>query len=169
MAAIRALVGGGHSKCTTVFYYLEFGLLMFRHIIMMKRLSYHHHIITRDDNELIRKVYQKQKDTPLIGDWVKLIEKDYAFIGEDWNDDVLKNMPKEAFTKLVKEKVRNAAFSSYLSMKDESKTKMRYLKYEKFEMQGYLSSNIFSMEEKKLLFALRSKCYSAKNNLKKNE
>ena len=55
---------------------------------MTKRLSYHHHIITRDDNELIRKVYQKQKDTPLIGDWVKLIEKDYAFIGEDWNDDV---------------------------------------------------------------------------------
>jgi hypothetical protein len=76
-------------------------------------------------------------------------------------------MPKEASIKLVKEKVQNAAFSSYLSMKDESKTKMRYLKYEKFEMQGYLSSNIFSMEEKKLLFALRSKCYSAKNNFKK--
>ena len=78
---------------------------MFRHIIMIKRLNYHRHIITRDYNELIRKVYQKQKDDPLIGDWVKLIEKDHAFIGQDWNTDVLKNIPEEDFIKLVKEKV----------------------------------------------------------------
>ena len=88
---------------------------------MIKRLSYYHHIITRDDNELIRKVYQKKKDAPLLGDWVKLTEKDYAFIREDWNDNFFLNMPKKVFIKLVNEMVQNAAFSSYLSKKDESK------------------------------------------------
>ena len=52
-----------------------------------------------EDNELIRKVYQKQKDDPLIGDWVKRMEKYYAFIGLNWNDDVLRNTPKEDFIK----------------------------------------------------------------------
>ena len=167
LAVLRAIIGGGHSKCTKAFYYLEFGILMFRHIIMIKRLNYHHHIITRDDRELIKKVYQKQKDAPLIGDWVKLIQRDYDFIGEDWNDEIIRSIPKEDFTKLVNEKVQKAAFSSYLAMKEKSKTKMKYLKYDKFERQDYLSNKMFNRSEIKLLFALRSKCFSAKNNFKK--
>ena len=54
-AALRAIVGGGHSKCPKVFYYLEFGILMFRHVMMIKRIGYHHHILTRDDKEIIKK------------------------------------------------------------------------------------------------------------------
>ena len=97
MAALRALVGGGHSRCPKAFYYLEFGTLMVRHVIMIKRLSYHHHIITRDDSEIIKKIYLKQKEDPLKGDWVQLIQKDYEFIQEDWNDDFLKSIPKDIF------------------------------------------------------------------------
>ena len=60
MSALRTIIGAGHSKCPKPFYYLEYGLLMFRHIIMMKRLSYHYHIVTREDDEMIKKVYMKQ-------------------------------------------------------------------------------------------------------------
>ena len=47
MAAIRALVGGGHSKCSKAFYYLEFGIWMFRHAYnhdqeIKLSSSYHH-------------------------------------------------------------------------------------------------------------------------------
>ena len=51
----------GHSKCSKVFYYLEFGVINLRHIIMSRRLMFHHHILTREDNETIKKVYGKQK------------------------------------------------------------------------------------------------------------
>ena len=62
-AGLRALIGGhkggGHAKCSKAFYYLEFGALMIKHIIMIKRLMYHHHILSRDDCEMIKKVYLK--------------------------------------------------------------------------------------------------------------
>ena len=35
MAALRAIIGGGHSKCPKAFYFLEFGTLMIRHLIMI--------------------------------------------------------------------------------------------------------------------------------------
>ena len=56
MAAIRALMDGGHSKCPKAFYFLEFGTLMVRHLVMIRRLMYHRHILTREDCETIKNV-----------------------------------------------------------------------------------------------------------------
>ena len=49
LAALRAIIGGGHSKCPKSFYFLEFGTLMIRHLIVIRRLMFHYHIVTRDD------------------------------------------------------------------------------------------------------------------------
>ena len=76
VAALKALVAG-HSKCPTAFYFLEFGTLMIRHKVMIKRLMYHHHIISRDDNEIIKKVYNKQKDHFTKGDWFQTVKSDF--------------------------------------------------------------------------------------------
>ena len=86
MAALRTIIGGGHSRCPKPFYFLEYGLLMFRHIIMIKRISFHYHIFTREDNELIKKIYRKQKESHIRGDWIQTLRKDYDFIGEDLED-----------------------------------------------------------------------------------
>ena len=59
LAALRTIIGGGHSRCPKPFYYLEYGLIMFRHIIMIRRINYHYHIVTREDTEIIKKVYMK--------------------------------------------------------------------------------------------------------------
>ena len=66
-AALKDLAAG-HSKCSKVFYYLEFGALMICHKVMIRRLMHHHHIIKRDDKEIIRKVTLKQEDSPCKGD-----------------------------------------------------------------------------------------------------
>ena len=55
-AALRAIMAGGHYKCPQAFYFLEFGTLMVKHIIMVRRLMYHYHIVKRDDCETIKKV-----------------------------------------------------------------------------------------------------------------
>ena len=144
MAAFRALIGGGHSKCPKACYSLEFVTLMIRHVVMIKRLIYHHHIITRDDSELIKKVYMKQKENPLKGDWVQLIQRDFEFIEEDWNDFHIRSIPKDIYIKNIKEKVQKAAFKNYLSLREASKTKMKPLIYEELQMQKYLTSNQFN-------------------------
>ena len=54
------LLLGGHSKCPSVFYHLETGTLMLRHIVMMHRMMYHHHILTRNDNETIKRKNQQK-------------------------------------------------------------------------------------------------------------
>ena len=168
LAALRTIIGGGHSRCPKPFYYLEYGLIMFRHIIMIKRINYHYHIITREDKELIKRVYMKQKESPIKGDWIHAVRKDYEFIGENLEnmEDCIKNTSKDVFSKNIKYKVYQAAFKSYLELKESCRKKMSNLTYEQFVIQDYLTSTQFNSEEKKLLFSLRSNCYPAKNNFK---
>ena len=44
---------------------------------------------------------------------------------------------------------------------------MKNLKYDSITIQPYLITEYFSLEEKKLLFSLRSQCYDAKLNFRK--
>ena len=59
-ALLRSLVKG-HSKTPVIFQHLEFGTLMLRHVVRMKGIMYHHHILSRNTNETIRKICMKQK------------------------------------------------------------------------------------------------------------
>ena len=140
---------------------------MVKHIVMIRRLMYHHHILSREDSEIIKKIYLKQKENACKGDWINLIKKDFGFLGENIQDEVITHTPKDIYRKWVKTKVKNAAFKEYLKLKEESRKKLNSLQYEELEIQPYLESSQFSLEEKQLLYSLRSKCYLAKMNLKK--
>ena len=54
MALLSSLVDG-HAKCSKAFILMEFGVLKIRHRITIRRLMFHHHIVTRDSKELIKK------------------------------------------------------------------------------------------------------------------
>ena len=79
MAALRAIMGGPHSKCPKALHFLEFGTLMVKHIIMIRRFMCHYHISTREDCETIKKNYLKQIKSPSKGDWINLVETDFDF------------------------------------------------------------------------------------------
>jgi hypothetical protein len=166
VAALQALVAG-HSKCPTAFYYLEYGTLMVRHKVMIKRLMFHHHILSREDNELVKKVYNKQKEHTTKGDWIETLREDFEFIGVIMDENLIKCTPKYQYKKFINTKVRDAAFRSYLKLPETSKKKMRGLEYKEFKMQPYMNTSVFSTHEINLLFSLRSKCYPAKMNFKK--
>ena len=167
MASIRALMDGGHSKCPKAFYFLEFGTLMVRHLVMIRRLMYHRHILTRDNTEIIKKIYMKQKVNACKGDWIKLIEKDFLFIEEEINEDWISRTGKDEYNSYIKEKVKVAAFNEYIQLKQKCKKKLKYIHYTDFSIQPYLKSNKISLQEKQLLWSLRSKCYPAKSNFSK--
>jgi hypothetical protein len=166
LALLKQLVDG-HSKCSKVFYYLEFGVISLRHLIMSRRLMYHHHILTREDNETIKKVFMKQKESHLRGDWYKLIISDFEFIEEEIDEDFIKSIQKEGYREYINSKIKAGAYKYYMKQKEKSKKKLKNLKYEEISIQQYLTKEYFSFEEKKLLFSLRSQCYDARLNFRK--
>ena len=111
------------------------------------------------------KVYNKQKEESTKGDWIKLVEKDFLFIEANMNDEEIKTMSKNKYKTWVKEKVKKAAFESYVKEKN-TLTKIKDIEYTCLETQQYLVDTMFSSEERNLLFALRSRCYPVKENFK---
>ena len=119
---LRSLTDG-HSKTSKALVLLKFGMLKVRHIIIIRRLMYHYHLITRPNEQLIKKVYLKQKQNCLKGDWYRTLGDDLKFIGETINDDHISLTPKYDYRKLVQQKVQKAAFLSYLELKENLKRK----------------------------------------------
>ena len=155
-----------HSKTPKEFAHLELETLKLRHILTQNRLLYHHHIITQNENETIRKIYEKQKTTPTKGDWFELLKEDFKFIEQEMDDEKIKSITKEQYKKQVKQWVRKAAFKFFIKEKEGHK-KVQNIVYEDFAIQPYLKSKLFNAEERNLLFALRSNCHPAKNNFRK--
>ena len=81
-------------------------------------MIFHHHILTINEDETIKKVYLKQKEEKTKGDWYEMLQKDFEFIGEEVNDEGIKNTDKLASKKMVKEKAKKAAFECYIRRKE---------------------------------------------------
>ena len=56
---------------------------------------YHYNILTQEDNETIKKMYEKQKKNPTKGDWFQLLKEDFKFIEEDMDEEKIKTMSKQ--------------------------------------------------------------------------
>ena len=69
----------------------------------------------------------------------------------------MRNTPREAYRKIIKEKVGKVALMHLMDMKQISKKKMGDLDYKEHEIQPYMISSKFNHQEIKLLFTLRSR------------
>ena len=74
--------------------YLETGAIPIKFIIKQRRLSYLHHILTRKDNELIKKVYMAQKRKSVNNDWVLTVKKDIDKIKLNLSDEEIAKFKK---------------------------------------------------------------------------
>ena len=83
--------------------HLETGTLPVKYIIAMRRLLYHHNIISRNESELICKVYSAQKINPKKGDWINLLKNDFDLIGETIDDKTIKSLKKNKYKILIKD------------------------------------------------------------------
>ena len=108
-ALLKGLVEG-HSKTATIFHYLETGSLMLRHIIRINRVMYHHHILSLNTEETVRKIYEKQKTGHLKGDWIELLKSDFDFMEIDIDEEEIKRTPKNIYKKKIKDLIKKAAF-----------------------------------------------------------
>ena len=152
-----------HMKTPKEFLYLETGALPIRWILAQRRINYLQQILNRNENELVKKVFLAQNENPTSGDFVKLVKKDLTNLGMKY-EDILASNVKKAY---LKTSVRNVAFKELMSKLNEH-TKVKHIRYEKFEMQQYLAEDSLSRDEASMLTALRSHCVRGiKMNFKK--
>ena len=135
-------------------------------MLMQNRLLYHQHILTRDDSETIKKIYFKQKEESCRGDWYKIIQRDFQFLGIKMDENVIINTPKLVYKKFIKSLIKKAAFEEYMQEKS-SKSKLDEVTYESLKIQPYLTEYKLNTQEKNLLYSLRSRSHPAKSNYKK--
>ena len=129
-------------------------------------MMYHHNILIRDDDETVKKMYMKQKEIRTKGDWFELLKKDFEYIGVEMDEERIKNLTKQEYKQEINTKVKSAAFQELKNMQEKHK-KLDQVVFSDFIIQPYLKSNLFSKDEIKLLYLLRSKCHSSKQNFRK--
>ena len=160
-------VFNAHSKTSNAFLHLETGTMPIRFIIASRRLNYLHNIMSRKENDLVLRVFNAQSESPLDGDFIKLIQTDFDLINEPFNKTLILSMNKKQFKKWVKNKVKKAAFEYLIKQKESDKNKkIQNIKYKNLKLQNYLKSQLFSNYEIETLFKLRSKTIELKSNFK---
>ena len=78
---------------------------------------YHQEILKRDANETISKVYHKQKDSAVKGDWPNLLKEDFNFIGIEINEEEFIATPKATYKKNIKQLINKAVFKYLMNLK----------------------------------------------------
>ena len=135
---LRALVKA-HSKTPLEFLYLEAGALPIRFIISSRRLLFHNNILKRENQELIRRIYNEQLNNPTKGDFVEMIKDDFKTFNIVQNDEEIRNSTTSTYKEHIKKCAKSAAFN-YLIRKQTKHTKINNIKYTQLETQQYMLS-----------------------------
>ena len=90
------------------FLYLESGTIQIQYIKAWRRLIYHQVILKRDNNELTKKIYQAEKDNPIPGECVALLQEEV--IKSEQDDHEIQIANSQAYKENIKSKTRLAAF-----------------------------------------------------------
>ena len=143
-------------------YYLETSSLPVRFILMGRRLMYLWTILHKNDSELVRKVFDTQKQFPVKNDWVLQVEEDMHKCKLELTEEDIASMKQDKFRKMVNKSIQQLS-EEYLKKQIAKHSKTDKL-YPSDKMQNYLINLNMTVEEKKLLFLLRSRMYSVKKN-----
>ena len=153
-------------RCTAIeSFYMETAAIPIRFLLIKRRLMYYWSILTKSDNELVKRVFNAQKSFPVKNDWICQIKEDLLICEIELSENEIKDMKKCTFKKLIDEKVQNLSFSFLISLKSmHSKSKNLTISD---CMQPYLKNSNLSIEEKKLMFRLKNRLIDVKANYKK--
>ena len=99
------------------------------------------------------------KETPLKGDWIKLLEEDLEKVGLSLEDENrVSNLTKSTFKKEIKKKITELSKFGLECVK-MSHEKVRTIIHQNLgKPQAYLTSGTFSNSQRSILFNLRSSC-----------
>ena len=70
-----------HCKTGIEWIMADTGKNNLKSLIQIRRLMYLWHLLSRDENEMISRIYNSQKVSNSVGDWVRLVEADMVELG----------------------------------------------------------------------------------------
>ena len=141
--------------------YLEFGIIPIAYLIKIRKQMFLHHILHQNEDSLLFRFFMAQLRNPTQGDWATSVIEDIDELELGLQLDDIKNMTKNSFRKIVKEKVEQKALEYLVNMKEShisENAKGKLLKYDTLEIQGYLRSSDLdiSVNEKKVALQMQS-------------
>jgi hypothetical protein len=146
---------GAHSKVPIELLYLETSAIPMEYVIASRRINYLRHIASRSNSELVKRVYNAQRQNPEKGDWCVRVEKDMAMVGLKMSEAEMSVIPKNTFKGIVKKHVKSSAFKALLEVQTTHK-KVRTIKYSEFQIQKYLLNDSFTTEQASTMFNIRA-------------
>ena len=152
-----------HSKTPIESLYLELGVLPFRFHLMMRRISYFHEIMMRDDDELTKKVVLSQMERRTKGDFYQQVEVDLQALGI--NEGEVLAVSKSKLKDLLKKKASISAFQ-YLIEMARSHSKVNEKAYSNLEGMDYMNDPRFTPDLVNMLFKFRTRMFKISKNSK---
>ena len=107
--------------------------------IQIRRLMYLWHVLSRDENELISRVYSAQTNCNNTGDWVRLVQAD--------NDKEMQGVSKNVFKSVVK-KSATIAHLKYLDGLKKKHLKLKFLDCTKLKQADYIQIKLLPLGKK---------------------
>ena len=147
-------------------YYLETGAILIRYLLQGRRILFLLSLLQKSEDELARKVYNAHKEFRVKDVWILDLKTDLDDFGKEFDEEKISKMKKETFKKLVCEKIREFYHSKLLEEKDgKNMSKLAWLTSH-YGMKEYLSSEKLNLDEKRLLFQLRTRMVEVRTNYK---
>ena len=140
-----------HSKIPLEALYLWTGCIPVCFIIKSRRLSYLHTILQKDSEELVKEVFEAQKNDPTAGDFFNLVMDDCNLVDMNMTENEISTMKKDKYKEIVKSKIRQFAFQ-YLKETQQKHSKVKTISYgSKLIMADYLKSPLFNSDNAETL------------------
>ena len=145
-------------------YYIETNSTPIRYIIMARRLMYYWTLLQKDDSELAKKVFITQRLLVTKNDWVQQLQSDLDECGITLPEASIKCMKKDAFKSIVKKQIRSLTMQYLVTLRSKH-SKSEHLMIEN-GLKEYLKNSEITLEEKKLLFTMKTRTVNVKTNFR---
>ena len=163
---LRQIFQVAHS-CPIEALYLETGTIPFRFIIKARRLNYLHHILTRNHDEMISKIFYAQWENVTKNDWAEQIKDDLSEFGLSHNLAEIRSCKKSTFKNKIRKRSRELAFDYLMKLK-RGHSKLDDLHYNELVIQGYLDQKSIPISTARVIFKTRVRMTQYWKNFKGN-
>ena len=162
---ILRTVVGAQAKVPVETLYLETSTLSIKHVISVRRMLYLKTILSRHEDEVVRRVYTAMKERPLKGDWYNRVILDFEQAEVDMDEEAIIRTDLMTYKTLIKTAVWKLFFKQ-LQERKNMHIKVKHIEYSvNRHPQPYLTNSKFDNSMTSLLFNLRC---SSVNGFKDN-
>ena len=135
-----------HSKTGLEWIYADTGKFNLRSLIKIRRLMYLWHILSRDESELINRIYRTQNISSNVGDWLNILSADKLELGITVTDKEIQGVSKNVFKNVVKKKLQ-INHLKYLNNLKKKHTKVKFLNCSELKLADYIQ-HTFSLQNR---------------------